>query len=160
MRYSTALPPFSAVSTRFELLFPLGITFSEPCEKMPPVPTIAHTLWMQVLDLSENKLDTVSAKSLCTFLKSPTCCLREILLAKADIDDGETAIVMEVRSKNTIGSLKGFLACPLASLILRTDLVRLFGLLFLSLSRPHHPLFSLFEGNKVGNREPKHLIRL
>lgn len=38
----------------------------------------------------------MAAKSLCTFLKSPTCCLREILLAKADIDDGETAIVMEV----------------------------------------------------------------
>lgn len=50
----------------------------------------------QILDLSENKLDTVAAKSLCTFLKSRTCCLREILLAKADIDDGETAIVMEV----------------------------------------------------------------
>ena len=49
------------------------------------------------MDLSENKLDTVSAESLCTFLKSPTCCLREILLAKADIDDAETAIIMEVR---------------------------------------------------------------
>eukprot|EP00903_Cladosiphon_okamuranus_P018800 g17294.t1 len=55
---------------------------------------------IQVLDLSENKLDTVSAKSLCTFLKSPTCCLREILLAKADIDDGETAIVMEAMQFN------------------------------------------------------------
>ncbi|CAN0130425.1 unnamed protein product, partial [Laminaria digitata] len=50
----------------------------------------------KALDLSENKLDTVSAESLCTFLKSPTCCLREILLAKADIDDAETAIIMEV----------------------------------------------------------------
>lgn len=50
----------------------------------------------QILDLSENKLDTVAARSLCTFLKSPTCCLTEILLAKADIDDAETAIVMEV----------------------------------------------------------------
>lgn len=50
----------------------------------------------KVLDLSENKLDTVSAQSLCTFLKSPTCCLREIILAKADMDDAETAIVMEV----------------------------------------------------------------
>eukprot|EP00752_Nemacystus_decipiens_P012656 g11210.t1 len=55
---------------------------------------------IQVLDLSENKLDTVSAKSLCTFLKSPTCCLREILLAKADIDDAETAIVMEAMQFN------------------------------------------------------------
>lgn len=53
---------------------------------------------MKALDLSENKLDTVSAESLCTFLKSPTCCLREILLAKADIDDAETAIIMEVGS--------------------------------------------------------------
>lgn len=59
------------------------------------IATTQHLL--QVLDLSENKLDTVSAQSLCAFLKSPTCCLREILLAKADIDDGETAIVMEVR---------------------------------------------------------------
>ncbi|CAM9285636.1 unnamed protein product [Ectocarpus sp. 4 AP-2014] len=55
---------------------------------------------IQVLDLSENKLDTVSAQSLCAFLKSPTCCLREILLAKADIDDGETAIVMEAMQHN------------------------------------------------------------
>ncbi|CAB1103173.1 unnamed protein product [Ectocarpus sp. CCAP 1310/34] len=55
---------------------------------------------IQVLDLSENKLDTESAQSLCAFLKSPTCCLREILLAKADIDDGETAIVMEAMQHN------------------------------------------------------------
>lgn len=60
------------------------------------------TLSAQILDLSENKLDTVAAKSLCTFLKSKTCCLREILLAKADIDDGETAIVMEVCRKAPI----------------------------------------------------------
>ncbi|CAM9304799.1 unnamed protein product [Scytosiphon promiscuus] len=55
---------------------------------------------IQILDLSENKLDTVAARSLCNFLKSPTCCLTEILLAKADIDDGETAIVMEAMQHN------------------------------------------------------------
>ncbi|CAM9274618.1 unnamed protein product, partial [Hapterophycus canaliculatus] len=54
----------------------------------------------QILDLSENKLDIVAARSLCNFLKSPTCCLMEILLAKADIDDGETAIVMEAMQHN------------------------------------------------------------
>lgn len=50
----------------------------------------------QVLDLSENKLDTVSARSLSLLLKDPACNLREVRLAKADIDDCETVIVMEV----------------------------------------------------------------
>lgn len=50
----------------------------------------------KVLDLSQNKLDAKSARSLCSFLASPTCRLKELLLAKADMDDGETAIFMEV----------------------------------------------------------------
>lgn len=62
---------------------------------------LLHSSWIpQALDLSENKLDTVSAQSLCVFLKSPTCRLREIRLAKADVDDGETAIVMAVSRRN------------------------------------------------------------
>lgn len=52
---------------------------------------------VQILDLSENKLDAVSARSLSTFFRSPRCRLREVFLAKADIDDEEMAIIMEVR---------------------------------------------------------------
>ncbi|CAM9512676.1 unnamed protein product, partial [Discosporangium mesarthrocarpum] len=55
---------------------------------------------VRILDLSENKLDTKSAQSLCTFLKSPTCSLTELVLSKADMDDKETTIFMEAMRHN------------------------------------------------------------
>ncbi|CAM9481373.1 unnamed protein product, partial [Chrysoparadoxa australica] len=52
------------------------------------------------LNLSENKLDSVSAEALGDYLNSSSCSLQELYLAKADMDDCETHIFMKALERN------------------------------------------------------------
>ncbi|CAM9449937.1 unnamed protein product [Choristocarpus tenellus] len=55
---------------------------------------------VRVLDISENKLDKSSAQSLCTFLRSASCSLKELLISKANMNEKETTVIMEAMGHN------------------------------------------------------------
>ena len=51
------------------------------------------------LDLSLNDLDHISVNALADFLKTKQCKLEKLLLSRADLDDPEVVVFMEVRFK-------------------------------------------------------------
>ena len=57
----------------------------------PFLRTIFSQLSVLVLDISTNKLDSMSIEMLRAYLATPTCTLKELRLRKSDIDDSECA---------------------------------------------------------------------